>query len=52
MAETDRKKPADRIEFALDADALDMWDALNARPERDLPGLRALIERPTPFVDD
>jgi uncharacterized protein (DUF1778 family) len=41
---------ADRDRFELDAVAAEAWEALNARPAQDLPGLRRLMERPTPFV--
>lgn len=41
---------ADRDRFELDAVAIEAWEAMNARPARDLPGLRRLMERPSPFV--
>lgn len=41
---------ADRDRFELDAVAAEAWAAMNARPARDLPGLRRLMERPSPFV--
>jgi hypothetical protein len=37
-------------ERELDPAATEVWDALNARPARDLPGLRRLMERPSPFT--
>jgi len=40
---------ADRTRFRLSADALAAWEEINARPARDLPGVRRLMERPTPF---
>lgn len=40
---------ADRDRFELDADSLANWAAINARPARDLPGLRRLMRRPSPF---
>lgn len=40
---------ADRTEFALDAKSAEAWDAINRRRARDLPGLRRLMERPSPF---
>lgn len=43
---------ADRTVFVLDADAQSAWDAVNERPARDLPGLRALMARPSPFIDE
>ena len=27
------------------------WEAINSRPARDLPGLRRLMERPSPFEE-
>jgi uncharacterized protein (DUF1778 family) len=45
-----RRVLADRDRFELDADALAEWDAINARRARDLPGLRRLMERPSPFA--
>ncbi|MGH3276859.1 MAG: DUF1778 domain-containing protein [Streptosporangiaceae bacterium] len=41
---------AGRDRFELDADAQVAWEAVNDRPARDLPGLRALMERPSPFT--
>ena len=46
-----RRVLADRTVFELDADALAEWEAINRRRPRDLPGLRQLMERPSPFVD-
>ena len=40
---------ADRDRFELDEVAAEAWEAMNARPARDLPGLRRLMERPSPF---
>lgn len=45
-----RQVLADRTEFVLSPEAADAWEAINARPARDLPGLRELIRRPSPFV--
>ncbi|MHB8294469.1 MAG: type II toxin-antitoxin system TacA family antitoxin [Acidimicrobiales bacterium] len=42
---------ADRDRFDLDVNALDEWEALNARPARELLGLRRLMQRPTPFME-
>lgn len=41
---------ADRDRFELDPVAAEAWEAMNARPARDLPGLRRLMERPSPFA--
>jgi len=46
-----RRVLADRDRFELDDDALERWEAINAGPARDLPGLRRLMERPSPFTD-
>jgi len=40
---------ADRDRFLLSDRAAAEWDAVNARRARDLPGLRRLMERPSPF---
>lgn len=47
--EAARRVLADRDHFKLDAQALAAWEEINARPARDLPGLRKLMERSTPF---
>lgn len=41
---------ADRDRFVLTADAAAEWDALTSRPARDLPSVRALMARPSPFA--
>jgi uncharacterized protein (DUF1778 family) len=46
-----RRVLADRDRFELDAQALAEWNAVNARRARDLPGLRALMKRPSPFTE-
>lgn len=43
---------ADRTEFVLDAKSADAWDAINRRRARDLPGLRRLMDRPSPFTSE
>lgn len=40
---------ADRTDFRLDDGAADAWEAINRRRARELPGLRKLMGRPTPF---
>ncbi len=45
-----RQVLADRTEFVLSPEAADAWDAINERPARDLPGLRELMQRPSPFI--
>ena len=42
---------ADRNHFELDASALEAWEAINARPARELPGLRELMQRHSPFSE-
>lgn len=46
-----RRVLADRQSFELGATALAAWDELNARPARELPGLAALLRRPSPFAE-
>jgi len=43
---------ADRSDFVLDAEAADAWEAVNRRRPRELPGLRRLMERPSPFAPE
>jgi uncharacterized protein (DUF1778 family) len=40
---------ADRERFVLSDRAAAEWEAINARPARELPGLRRLLERTSPF---
>ena len=47
-----RRVLADRTEFVLDAESAEAWEAINRRRARDLPGLRRLMERPTPFTPE
>lgn len=47
-----RRVLADRTEFVLDAQAAEAWDDINRRRGRDLPGLRRLMERPSPFASE
>jgi uncharacterized protein (DUF1778 family) len=46
-----RRLLADRDRFELDAAALEEWDVINARQAREVPGLRALMQRPSPFSE-
>ncbi|MEX1038165.1 MAG: DUF1778 domain-containing protein [Acidimicrobiia bacterium] len=41
---------ADRARFTLPVEAVAEWETLNERPARDLPGLRALLKRESPFA--
>jgi uncharacterized protein (DUF1778 family) len=44
-----RRILADRTEFVLSPEAQAEWETINTRPARDLPSLRKLLERPSPF---
>ncbi len=46
-----RRLLADRDHFDLDPVALEQWEDVNSQPSRDLPGLRRLMQRPTPFTE-
>lgn len=46
-----RRLLADRDHFDLDPVALKQWEDVNSQPSRDLPGLRRLMQRPTPFTE-
>lgn len=46
-----RRVLADRESFGLDADQQAAWDELNERPARELAGVRALFDRPSPFAE-
>lgn len=46
-----RRVLADRDAFVLDGDQQAVWEALNAKPARQLKSVRALLERPSPFVE-
>jgi uncharacterized protein (DUF1778 family) len=50
-SEAARRLLADRDQFQLDSSTLQEWEAINARPARDLPGLRRLMQRPSPFTE-
>ena len=42
---------ADRDHFALDPSAAKEWEEINSRRARELPGLRRLMQRPSPFSE-
>jgi uncharacterized protein (DUF1778 family) len=42
---------ADQDRFVLSTKALTEWETINARPARELPGVRRLMDRPSPFVE-
>jgi uncharacterized protein (DUF1778 family) len=50
-SEAARRLLADRDQLQLDAPTLKEWEAINARAARDLPGLRRLMQRPSPFTE-
>ena len=43
---------ADRTEFVLSPKDWEAWEALNDRPARDIPELRELMAKPSPFFVD
>jgi uncharacterized protein (DUF1778 family) len=49
VTEAAQRVLADRDRFTLLAEAAVEWDRVNRRPARDLPSLRRLFDRPTPF---
>ena len=49
--EAARRALADRDSFELDGEARAAWEAINARRARELPGLAALMRRPSPFAE-
>jgi uncharacterized protein (DUF1778 family) len=46
-----RRVLADRDRFVLSEQAAAEWEAINARPARELPGVRRLMARPSPFAE-
>lgn len=49
LVEAARELLADREHFTLSPEAWAEWERINRRPARDLPGLRRLMQRPSPF---
>lgn len=49
--EAARQVLADRDRFELDPEARAAWEALDERPARELPGLRKLMQRTSPFSE-
>jgi uncharacterized protein (DUF1778 family) len=47
-----RRVLAERTEFTLSPGSKHEWERINQRPASDLPGLRELMERPSPFLDE
>jgi uncharacterized protein (DUF1778 family) len=47
-----RRVLADRSEFTLSPDEAAAWDVINRRRARELPGLRKLMDRPSPFAEE
>ncbi len=50
-SEAARRVLADRDHFELDAASVEAWEQINARPARELAGLRRLVQRPSPFAE-
>lgn len=46
-----RRVLANRDRFELGAEAIQAWEKINSWPARELPGLRSLMERPSPFSE-
>ena len=46
-----RRVLADRTAFTLGAEGQRAWEQINRRRDRSLAGLRALMERPSPFTE-
>lgn len=42
---------ADQAEFILNAEGARAWEEIVDQPAQELPGLRSLLARPSPFVD-
>ncbi len=51
LTEAARRVLADRNRFALSAEAISAWEQINARPARELPGVKRLMERASPFAE-
>ncbi|MGH2650908.1 MAG: DUF1778 domain-containing protein [Actinomycetota bacterium] len=51
VSDAARRVLADRDRFDLDPAMTAAWEAVNARRARDLPGLRQLMSRPSPFAE-
>jgi len=49
LVEAARHLLADRDRFTLSPEARAEWERINRRPARELPGLRRLMQRPSPF---
>lgn len=49
LTEAAHRVLADRDRFGLSREAAAEWDKINRRPARDLPSLRRLLERRSPF---
>ena len=45
-----RRVLADRTEFIMSPKVAKVWEAINKRQSRDLPGLRKLMKRASPFA--
>jgi uncharacterized protein (DUF1778 family) len=50
LLDASRRILADRVSFGLSFHAAAEWDRINSLPARELQGLAALFERPSPFT--
>jgi len=50
LTESAQQVLADRDRFTLKPEAAAEWERIDRRPARELPGLRRLAQRPSPFV--
>jgi uncharacterized protein (DUF1778 family) len=50
LVDASRRVLADRTQFVLSPAAAKAWDRINELPAQELPGLRTLMRRPSPFV--
>ncbi len=49
LLDASRRVLADRVSFTVSAQDAAEWNRVNSLPARELRGLRALFERPSPF---
>lgn len=47
-----RRVLAERTEFVLDAEAAEVWESVNRRRAKELPGLARLMQRRTPIATE
>ncbi len=51
LVDASRRVLADRTLFVLSPAAAKAWDRINETPAKELPGLRKLMSRPSPFPE-